>query len=163
MNGLRRLIVPVVGGAITACASRIGPETFGTAIRPLTPPAVYQVWYDQLARCVGATRPFEGIRWYRVVPSATFADPRTHEVLAGFWTERQDAIILGTRYLDDSAVVKHEMLHYLRHAGNHGDPAFQRGNGCGVAPARDGPPPPVLAGDPQRPEEAPGATAPPVP
>lgn len=121
-----------------ACASRIGPQTFGDAIAPITPPAVYAEWYAQLATCLGDSaqaRPFSAIHWYRARPAARFTDPRTGEVLAGFWTARREAIILGAPYVDDPAVVKHELLHYLRDVGDHNDPAFREGNRCGVAPS----------------------------
>ncbi len=152
----RRLLACLLAAPAAACASRVGPESFGPAIAPLTPPAAYAVWYEELRRCVGARGSFSGIRWYRALPGTELLDPRTGEVLAGFWTERHDAIILAARSVNDPAVVKHELLHHLRRAGNHRDPAFRPGNRCGVAPVRV--PPPAFAGRPKREEPGPGAS-----
>ncbi|HEU4587194.1 MAG TPA: hypothetical protein VFS11_00995 [Gemmatimonadales bacterium] len=119
-----------------ACASRLGPEVFGATIAPADPPPQYAEWYAELRACVGnaADRPFDAIHWYRSEPGATLIDPRTGEVLAGFWTARGSAIIVGDAYAEDPAVVKHELLHYLRAAGDHRDSEFRSANECGVAP-----------------------------
>lgn len=155
----RRLLACLLAAPVAACAPRVGPESFGAAITPLAPPAAYAVWYEELRRCVGAGGSFSDIRWYRARPGAELLDPRTGEVLAGFWTERHDAIILAARSVTDPAVVKHELLHHLRRAGNHRDPAFQPGNRCGVAPARV--PPPAFAATPEPDAPGPGARIPP--
>jgi len=120
---------------LAACAPRLGPESFGAAIEPLPPPPAYATWYAELLACAGGHRPFEAINWYRTRPDVTFVDPRTGEVLAGFWTARREAIILGAAYTDDPAVVKHELLHYLRGRGDHSDANFRAENACGVAAA----------------------------
>lgn len=155
----RRLLACLLAAPVAACAPRVGPESFGAAITPLAPPAAYAVWYEELRRCVGAGGSFSDIRWYRARPGAELLDLRTGEVLAGFWTERHDAIILAARSVNDPAVVKHELLHHLRRAGNQRDPAFQPGNRCGVAPARV--PPPAFAATPEPDAPGPGARIPP--
>jgi hypothetical protein len=131
-----RVLPLAVAVTTAACASRMGPEAFGSAIAPVAPPAEYAEWYAELRSCLGNAldRPFESIRWYRSAPGATLTDPRTGEVLAGFWTARGTAIIVGAAYAADPAVVKHELLHYLRAAGDHRDPEFRSANECGVAP-----------------------------
>jgi hypothetical protein len=118
-----------------ACSSRVGPEAFGSAIEPMAPPPAYSAWYAELRACIGdsADRPFEAIQWYRGHTGTTLTDPRTGEVLAGFWTARRSAIIVGDGFTDDPAVVKHELLHYLRRAGDHRDLGFRAANHCGVA------------------------------
>jgi hypothetical protein len=132
----RARLILLAAATAAACSSRVGPETFGSAIEPMAPPREYAAWYTELRACLGDTadRPFESIRWYRSQTGAMLTDPRTGEVLAGFWTARRSAIIVGNGYTDDPAVVKHELLHYLRGAGDHRDVAFRAANVCGVAP-----------------------------
>jgi hypothetical protein len=131
-----RALATALACLASACAPRLGPDSFGNAIAPMEVPAEYATWYAELAACIDATpvRPFEAIHWYRSRSERTLTDPRTGEVLAGFWTQRRSAIIVGAAYASDPAVVKHELLHYLLGAGDHRHPAFRAANGCGVAP-----------------------------
>ncbi len=131
-----RALLLLLAGTVAACSARVGPETFGRTIVAMAPPPAYAAWYAELRACINGApnRPFAAIRWYQSRAGATLTDPRTGEILAGFWTARRSAIIVGNEYTDDPAVVKHELLHYLRGAGDHRDAGFRATNGCGVAP-----------------------------
>ena len=77
----------------------------------MQPPAEYQVWHTEMSACLGQTRPYHEIEWFRA--AATSLGPYT-----GYWVA-PNTIYVRFDQLDNEYLVKHELGHYIRQNANH--------------------------------------------
>lgn len=82
---------------------------------PFTPPPFYITLWQQTESCSGRTADFGEVSWY-VLPSGTSWSSEYGDRL-GAWRERDNRITLRAEYVDDSLVVRHEMLHAILRDG----------------------------------------------
>jgi hypothetical protein len=116
-----------------ACDSETDPRVTQGAIR-IAPPARYALWWRLTQACSGLTGDYASVQWY-VVPYTTTIDDQGKQVNA-YWISDPDRIILADARKNDGRIVRHEMLHALRHRDGHPRDAFLVG--CGGIVACDG-------------------------
>src|SRR5213083_1977631 len=51
---------------------------------PLTPPAVYRVWWTEIERCAGLSGDFDRVEWYQV-PGSSYSCPAYEGQCDGWW------------------------------------------------------------------------------
>lgn len=123
MNTERRfpLAVALVALALVGCGI-LEPTYERINERPLTPLAIYPVWYEETRACVGVhhDQPFESIKWSQV---DEFGLGGGTDEVAGVWNNGH--IIIRSDHLEDERVVKHEMIHHFIATVGHA-PIFDR-------------------------------------
>jgi hypothetical protein len=118
-----RLSVRIFGAAaLVATLGGCGFDPVGDV--PLTPPAVYQEWWDKTEACSGLTGDFDRLTW-SVIEGSSFSCSSGQ--CAGHWSKDHHIFLAGDWVMDEM-VVRHEMLHEL--IGRPGHPAPPFGQGC---------------------------------
>lgn len=87
---------------------------------PMSPPAVYRVWWARTEACSGLSGDFDRVQW-SVVPGDGFKC--SSGTCAGHW-EPDHHIYLSQDWTTNEMVVRHEMLHDLLGRPGHPDPPF---------------------------------------
>ncbi len=87
------------------------------AATPLTPPAFYLTLWHETETCAGRTADYGAVSWY-VLPAGASWSSENRDIL-GAWRERDNRITMRAEYVNDSLVVRHEMLHAILHDGRH--------------------------------------------
>ena len=116
-----------------ACDSATDPHVALGAVQ-ITPPAVFPLWWRLTETCSALNGDFAAVQWY-VVPNTTTVDYQGQKVDA-YWIGNPDRIVLADARRNDPMIVRHEMLHALRHANGHPRDAFLQA--CGGVVACDG-------------------------
>jgi hypothetical protein len=107
------LLALVVG----ACADSLtAPDLVSGAVRWSEQPN-YATWWHQVEACSGQQGSISRISWYWTPDHPYFT--YQGESYDGYWFRYQHQIILGRDYVQDSTVVRHEMLHDLLDTGDH--------------------------------------------
>lgn len=88
------------------------------------PPQQYQVWHQEVERCVGIQRSFDDIIWRKVF---AFVFPCGNQDKAVGCFARPNIIYIVDGAVNYSPPIKDEMVHYIRQNGKH-DALFDR---CG--------------------------------
>ena len=125
-----RTLIALAGAAVLGCEVPTSPE----GAVPLSRPAVYAEWWQDVEQCAGVTGDMDRINWY-VVPCAEGetgfrCDVTADGVCAGEWRAPHVIELAGPNrifpegYADDEWTVKHEMLHDLLGRPDH-PPAFK--------------------------------------
>jgi hypothetical protein len=93
----------------------------------------YATWWSQMESCSGRQAPISRISWYWTPDQPYF----TYQGVDydGYWFRYRHQIVLGRDHVQDSAVVRHEMLHDLLDRGDH--PAEFFVDRCGSLMWRD--------------------------
>ena len=105
--------------AIYACGeSNLEPVD----VYPLVPPRVYRTWWTEVEACIEVTAPFEQVSWYEAGQLINRDTGRDH---VGAWLPPH-SIYIHSDYLLFVEGVKHEMVHELLQARDHGYDAFLR-------------------------------------
>ena len=155
----RRLFVPLwfCAGAplIVACTNIVEPPLPPDA-EQFSPPAVYSTWWQMTQACSSLTGSLAAVSWYQT--SKVVYDTQSGDVIAGYWLQESNRIVLTSSVMMDGGIVRHEMLHALIRKGGH--PRGQFLGNCGgtvdceepcAASAGSYPPPPespiVVSGD----------------
>ena len=142
---LRRQATRVArGGAALAALTTAGacrevvvdPPVLPDGAVPFAAPSQYADWWDDAKRCSGLDGEFERLRWF-VVPGTVSFNYQGGRY-DGVWWSDYHWIALSEARLQDSMVVRHEMLHDLVGRGDHPSEFFQRrcagvvscGTGC---------------------------------
>jgi hypothetical protein len=112
------LIAAVTAGsiAVTACDRLVGLPLPSDA-EQFSPPAVYSTWWNMTQACSGQTGSLGAVTWFKT--SKALHDPRTGEVIIGYWVAGSNWIVLETTAMRDGGAVRHEMLHALLQQGGH--------------------------------------------
>jgi hypothetical protein len=118
-------IVPLL---VIGCRGFLEPALPEGAER-FTPPPAYARWWSLAEACSGITRPFGAVRFYQV-PNASSILHGTVDA-AGYWSSRDNRIVLAGEYIHDGRTVRHEMLHALLRASGH-PPTYFRDRCGGV-------------------------------
>ena len=116
-----------------ACDGATDPHVALGAVS-ITPPSQYAVWWRLTQSCSGLTGDYATVKWY-VVPNTTTINDAGKQVDA-YWISNPDRIILADARRNDGKIVRHEMLHALRHRDGHPRDAFLVA--CGGVVACDG-------------------------
>ena len=114
----------LVGLVAVAGCNLLGPDFDAPGATPLDAPVAYLAWHHEVEYCLGRERPFGAIRFY--VADEVFLDDRAKY---GVWI-RPSSITIRTDHVDDEALVKHELVHYIEQEDDH-SPAFLRCSGLG--------------------------------
>src|SRR6266705_1773835 len=86
-------------------------DAFAPAVAvPLTPPAVYRVWWTEMERCAGLWGVFDRVERYEGRCDGSWRAPHT--------------IYMAQSRLYDRQLAEHEMLHDLLQRGDH-PPVFK--------------------------------------
>lgn len=137
----------------TACRAPTEPPFPSNAV-PMTPPPVYQLWWNLVERCSGLTGDFNAVRFYQE-PGQSIATAGADSANA-YWFAAGNRIVVGGLNLYAGPVLRHEMLHALLGAiGTNGHPHAYFVDKCGgivhcsiTCATEDGPLPVVDAGAP---------------
>jgi hypothetical protein len=116
-----------LGLLVSACVTITEPLPNGAT--PLSPPAEYQTWWEQVEDCSGITGHLEGVSWYYIPDVSQFTVPGNSDV-AGYWQPYHHSITLAGSEISDADLVRHEMLHALLNAKGH--PVEYFGEKCGA-------------------------------
>ncbi len=84
----------------------------------MTPPPVYETWWNDLELCSGVSGDFHAVSWYYIPGSAGFRSGSGADVL-GIWQPVGNAIVIAEAALQDQWVVAHEELHALLKRTDH--------------------------------------------
>lgn len=101
---------------LSACAdpqNSFAPE----GATPFTPPAYYPALWQQTESCAGRTADYRAVSWYVVPAGASWSSDYGESL--GAWSARGNRITLRADLVDDSLLVRHEMLHAILHDGRH--------------------------------------------
>ncbi|MCC6928515.1 MAG: hypothetical protein IT359_05925 [Gemmatimonadaceae bacterium] len=125
MQGRRlRHIASLVAVVVCAAGCRYEPE--GAA--PLEVPSVYRQWWAEVEECAQRKATMDRVRFW-VLKGDKFPCPNGPCI--GRWNSPHDVYIAET-WVNDAALVKHEMLHDLLGTGDH-PPAIFGEKACNVA------------------------------
>jgi hypothetical protein len=116
----RRIIAGVVAGsfALTVCGRAVDPpQLLPPDAEQFSPPAVYSTWWNMTQACSGLSGSLAGVTWYKT--TQPLHDPRTEEVLGGYWISGSNQIVLLTTAMLYGPLVRHEMLHALLQGKGH--------------------------------------------
>ncbi len=114
-----RIITTIALTILTACADRFAPAPLPQGAVPFGPPPIYRSWWTQVEQCSGRTGAFNRVRWFVVPGADSFVANGQRD--NGLWIEHYRYVVLGEGRVNDSLVVRHEMLHDL--SGSIGHPA----------------------------------------
>ncbi len=119
----------LAGFALSACQAPNEPPFPSNAVQ-ITPPPVYQLWWNLVERCSGLTGDFNAVRFYQ--------EPGRSTVTAGadsanaYWFASGNRIVIGGLNVYDGPVMRHEMLHaLLGPSGASGHPQLYFVSRCG--------------------------------
>jgi len=115
------------------CGGATEPHVALGAIQ-FTPPSTFPLWWRLTESCSALNGDFASVQWY-VVPNTTTVTYQGQQVDA-YWISNPDRIVLADARRNDPMIVRHEMLHALRHANGHPRDAFLQA--CGGVVACDG-------------------------
>lgn len=127
------LVLSALLSLALACSGATEPHVALGAIQ-ITPPATYPLWWRLTQTCSGLTGDYASVQWY-VVPNTTTIPYQGQDVDA-YWISNPDRIVLADARRNDGRIVRHEMLHALRHANGHPRDAYL--TACGGVVACDG-------------------------
>lgn len=101
---------------LSACADPYDSFAPGGAKR-FTPPSYYLALWKQTEACSGRTADYNAVSWYALPAGASWSSEYGETL--GAWSERDNRITLRAELVDDSLLVRHEMLHAILHDGRH--------------------------------------------
>jgi hypothetical protein len=137
MSSATMWVVLVLSGLVSlalACGDgATAPDVPSTAV-PLAAPARFALWWRLTQACSGITGDYASVSWY-VVPNTTTLTFQGKQVDA-YWIGNPDRIVLADAHRNDGPIVRHEMLHALRHRDGHPRDAFL--SACGGVVACNG-------------------------
>jgi hypothetical protein len=104
------------------------------AVSPATPPlppgaealqalAPYGSWWSDVENCSGKRADMARIAWF-IVPNEDHFVYRGKSFDGYWWSTHW--VVLASPFVDDAAIVRHEMLHDLLNRGDHPAEFFQR-------------------------------------
>jgi hypothetical protein len=104
---------------LAACSDEtiLGPVTLPPGAVTYDALPIYTRWWADMEACSGRTGDLSRVNWF-VVPNAKWFG-REGVAYDGYWFEYHHEIILASAYVQDSLVVRHEMLHDLLDDGTH--------------------------------------------
>jgi hypothetical protein len=114
------LLLSIAFSFSSACNATTEPLPDGS--RRVSAPPVYQSWWSMTESCSGRTGPLATIDWYVVPGVAQFEHKGTF--VSGYWSSRDDRVVLAERAMLDGGLVRHEMLHALLGHAEHTRDAF---------------------------------------
>jgi hypothetical protein len=104
--------------ALTVCDRAVDPpQLLPPDAEQFSPPAVYSTWWNMTQACSGLSGSLAGVTWYKT--TQPLHDPRTEEVLGGYWISGSNQIVLLSTAMLYGPLVRHEMLHALLRGGGH--------------------------------------------
>jgi hypothetical protein len=106
-----------------ACRDALAPPELPAGSESLAAPPAYRRWWADVERCSGLVAAFERVEWF-VVPGAQWFNYRGGRY-DGLWWSHYHWIALAEARVNDSLVVRHEMLHDLLGRADH-PPAYFR-------------------------------------
>lgn len=113
--------------ALAGCVDAFSPPP---GSEPYLPPAVYEIYWQQVESCSQLTGDMARIRWFIVPGTTTFPCPYGN--CRGLWVAPHDVYLSDAAahnlFLENFFTVKHEMLHDLIAQPGH-PPAFEQ---CGL-------------------------------
>ena len=116
----RRIIAGVVAGslALSVCDRAVDPpQLLPPDAEQFSPPAVYSTWWNMTQACSGLSGSLADVTWYKT--TQPLHDPRTEEVLGGYWISGSNSIVILTTAMLYGPLVRHEMLHALLRGRGH--------------------------------------------
>jgi hypothetical protein len=130
-RGVTRALLVVALGAVGAakCVASTVPS-LPPGSKPFDPPPAYELWWEMTEACSGHSAAFAGVRWY-VVPGASQLPYSGGDSVKGYWSERDNRIVLAEAAQLDGPLVRHEMLHALLRAREGHHPRGQFLGRCG--------------------------------
>ncbi len=100
----------LAGFGVSACQAPNEPPFPSNAVL-MTPPPVYQLWWNLVERCSGLSGDFNAVRFYQE-PGQTTATAGADSANA-YWFAAGNRIVVGGLNAFDGPVLRHEMLHAL--------------------------------------------------
>lgn len=110
------LLLPLLTQACDQ-AGILAPLVLPAGAVPFDAPAVYARWWADVEACSGRAGDLQRVSWF-VVPNAKWFTIRG-VAYDGYWFEYHHEIVLAAAHIEDSLVVRHEMLHDLLNDGQH--------------------------------------------
>jgi hypothetical protein len=132
-GGLRLALVAVLTGL--ACGQLVDPPLPDNAVL-FVPPPVYAQWWAMVEECSGLQGSLDAVQWY-AAPGELLNPKKPNEVIAGYWSEAGNRIVLTSNDTIEGDVVRHEMLHALARTPGHPRSAFLQNCGGVVACAEE--------------------------
>jgi len=124
---LHRVVVAVTLIVVSACADRFALAPLPDGAVAFGPPPIYRTWWAQVEHCSGRTGAFSRVRWFVVPGADSFIANGQRD--NGLWIDHYRYIVLGEGRVNDSLVVRHEMLHDL--SGSLAHPTEYFAERCG--------------------------------
>jgi hypothetical protein len=101
---------------VLACDGASGP-TLPADAEQFAPPVVYTTWWNMTRACSGLSGSLGAVTWLKT--SQVLHDPKTGEIIIGYWTSGNNRIVMTANAVLDGGAVRHEMLHALVQKGGH--------------------------------------------
>lgn len=129
----RRLAAAVASFALaliaTGCLDLLRSD--GPSLTRYQPPAIYQIWWDEVERCSGERGSMAALEFYRVEANGVwYVDGRGAN---GQYQRGLNSILIIADGVLDGGLVRHEMLHALTRGNGHTYAQFVRKCGDHVA------------------------------
>ena len=112
-----RPLAAVIMLMLGACTEIARPEDFPPNMEPFTPPTAYARWWKDVEACSGRRGNLDRVNWF-LIPNANYFGYRG-DWYDAYWWGYQHTILIAEDWANDSAVVRHEMLHDLLNSGDH--------------------------------------------
>ena len=112
---------------LAACSSSLSPEAQRAIPKDseaFTPPEIYETWWSETSECSQMRwRDFATISWRRVEGDGWREDGGKERFILALY-EPPGTIYIGSTWLREPIIVKHEMLHALGFGRDHPSPPF---------------------------------------
>ncbi|MHB1068516.1 MAG: hypothetical protein ACYC1W_01480 [Gemmatimonadaceae bacterium] len=89
------------------------------------PPAVYARWWALTEECSGQSGSMKSVRWMSA-PANALQDAEGAGTV-GYWSSKDNRIVLATNAVTNGRIVRHEMLHALSRSRGHSASLFRTG------------------------------------
>lgn len=111
---------------LTGCASSMVYEPTFNRAQEVQPVAKYTDWFHEVEECTGKVGGMWRIHWY-VMPDTHFSCGPTIWAIGCYIKTRggDHEIFIASDRLDDSEVIKHELIHFLIQKPGHPEPPFE--------------------------------------
>lgn len=106
-----RLAAALAAVTLASASCRFEPD----GAIPLEVPSVYRQWWAELEQCAQRSADFDRLRFWKVKGEVF---PCPGGPCAGRW-QSPHHVYLADKWVDNAALVKHEMLHDLLRTGDH--------------------------------------------
>jgi hypothetical protein len=117
VRALGLVVVAIASLGIAACDKIAGPPPLPGDAEHFSPPAVYSTWWEMTRACSGQTGSLDAVTWIKT--NEVLHDPRTGEVIIGYFTSADNRIVMSAGSILDGGAVRHEMLHALLRKPGH--------------------------------------------